>query len=150
FSGAQVRRLRLDRHLTQAQMADELGVSTAYLNLIERNQRPITAQVLLRLAETYDIDVKSFSGSEETHLLASLQEVLADPLFKNPEIRTDPIRDLARASPDLCHAILRLYQGYRAGLDNATELAEHLAEDKASILETLRLPAEEVREFLRA
>jgi len=150
FSGPQVRRLRLDRGLTQAQMADELGISTAYLNLLERNQRPITAQVLLRLAESYDVDVKAFSGSEEVHLAGSLQEVFSDPLFKNHEISSQAVRDLSRASPELCHAIVRLYRGYRAGVDNASELAEQLVDDKGTVPETLRLPAEEVRDFLRA
>ena len=40
-------------------MAEDLGVSPSYLNHLERNQRPVTAQVLLRLAETYDIDIRS-------------------------------------------------------------------------------------------
>lgn len=150
FAGAQVRQLRLERGLTQAQMAGELGISTTYLNLIERNQRPLTAQTLLRLAESYDVDVKAFSGSEEAHLASSLQEVFSDPFLKNHDVRREAIRDLARSEPSLCQAILRLYRGYRAGADNAAGLAEHLADDKGSILETMRLPAEEVRDFLRA
>jgi len=36
--------------LTQTRMAEDLGVSPSYLNHLERNQRPVTAQVLLRLA----------------------------------------------------------------------------------------------------
>jgi hypothetical protein len=150
FAGAQVQRLRKDRSLTQAQMADELGISTSYLNLIERNQRPVTAQILLRLAETYDVDVKQFSGSEEGHLIGGLQEAFADPLFKNREIGPHAIRDLARSSPEVAHAVLRLYQGYRAGVENASGIAEQLAEGKESLVEALRLPAEEVRDFLRA
>ena len=39
-------------------MADELGDSASYLNHLERNQRPVTAGMLLRLAEVYDVDVK--------------------------------------------------------------------------------------------
>ena len=49
FAGARLKRLRRDLKLTQARMAEELGVSPSYLNLMERNQRPITAQVLIRL-----------------------------------------------------------------------------------------------------
>jgi predicted transcriptional regulator/DNA-binding XRE family transcriptional regulator len=150
FSGAQVRRLRVERGLTQAQMAHELGISTTYLNLIERNQRPLTAQMLLRLAESYDVDVKAFSGSEEAHLASSLQEVFADPLLKAHEVGHQAIRDIARTEPALCHAIVRLYRGYRAGAENAAELANQLTDDKGGVLETLRLPAEDVRDFLRA
>ena len=34
--GHKLRRLRQEHGLTQAQMADEIGISTSYLNLIER------------------------------------------------------------------------------------------------------------------
>ena len=48
--GPRVRQLRQSLDLTQAAMADDLGISTSYMNLIERNQRPMRAKVLLRLA----------------------------------------------------------------------------------------------------
>jgi len=36
-------------------MASQLSISTSYLNLIERNQRPVSAKVLLKMAETYAV-----------------------------------------------------------------------------------------------
>ena len=47
--GPRLRRMRLERGLTQSQMAEQLGISASYLNLIERNQRPVTVQLLLKL-----------------------------------------------------------------------------------------------------
>jgi transcriptional regulator with XRE-family HTH domain len=43
-------------------MADELGISASYLNHLERNSDPVTAGILLRLAEAFDVDVKSFAS----------------------------------------------------------------------------------------
>ena len=43
------------------QIAEGLGISPSYVNLIERNQRPVTAQLLLRLAETYDLDLRDLA-----------------------------------------------------------------------------------------
>src|SRR5690606_39953093 len=54
FLGARLKRFRRELGITQTRMAEDLGVSPSYLNLLERNQRPVTAQVLLRLAEAYD------------------------------------------------------------------------------------------------
>ena len=48
FLGARMKRMRRELGLTQTRMAEDLGVSPSYLNLLERNQRPVTAQVLLR------------------------------------------------------------------------------------------------------
>ncbi len=42
FAGPRIRRLRNARGLTQTAMAEGLGISPSYLNLIERNQRPLT------------------------------------------------------------------------------------------------------------
>jgi len=51
FVGPRFRRIRHQLGLSQTQMAEGLEISPSYINLIERNQRPVTAQLLLRLAE---------------------------------------------------------------------------------------------------
>ena len=57
YMGPRLKRLRRELGLTQAEMAADLEVSPSYIALIERNQRPLTADVLLRLARTYRLDV---------------------------------------------------------------------------------------------
>ena len=52
--GPKLRRFRNSLGLTQARMAEDLRISASYLNLIERNQRAMSAKVLLRMASTYD------------------------------------------------------------------------------------------------
>ncbi|MGK9731094.1 helix-turn-helix transcriptional regulator, partial [Salmonella enterica subsp. enterica] len=64
FLGGRLKRLRRDLGVTQSRMAAELGVSPSYLNLLERNQRPVTAQILLRLADAYDLDLRSLSADD--------------------------------------------------------------------------------------
>ena len=54
FVGPRFRRIRQQLGLSQTQIAEGLGISPSYINLIERNQRPVTAQILLRLAESYE------------------------------------------------------------------------------------------------
>ena len=51
YLGGRLRRLRRELGLNQSAMAAELGLSPPYLNHLERNQRPVAAQVLLRLAQ---------------------------------------------------------------------------------------------------
>ena len=48
LAGPSLRRLRKREGLTQAAMAASLGISPSYLNLIERNQRPLSARVLAK------------------------------------------------------------------------------------------------------
>ncbi len=54
FAGPRIRRIRNAMGLTQTAMAEGLGISPSYLNLIERNQRPVTARVVVELVDQFD------------------------------------------------------------------------------------------------
>ena len=112
FLGARLKRLRRELDLTQARMAEELGVSPSYLNLLERNQRPVTAQVLLRLAEAYDLDLRSLSNDSDAAGAQGLEEVFADQLFKGLRPARHEIAELAEQAPIASEAIVRLYRAY--------------------------------------
>ncbi len=111
FLGGRMKRLRRDLGVTQAAMAEQLKVSPSYLNLLERNQRPITAQVLLRLAEAYDLDLRTLS-TDEPGSGASLEEALADRLFADLAISRHETADVTELSPSLAEAFVRLYRAY--------------------------------------
>src|SRR5215469_7862436 len=99
FLGPRLKRLRRELALTQTKMAEDLGVSPSYLNHLERNQRPVTAGVLLRLAQAYDLDLRAFTGDQDTGGEADLQEVFADPLFRDLAIPRHEIAELAESAP---------------------------------------------------
>ena len=84
FAGPRLKRLRRERQMTQARMAEELDVSPSYLNLMERNQRPITVQVLIRLADVYGIDPREFMEGEGEQTIGEMEQILADPCFATP------------------------------------------------------------------
>jgi hypothetical protein len=121
FLGGRLKRLRRDLALNQTRMAEGLGVSPSYLNHLERNQRPVTARILLRLAEAYDVDLRSFSGESDAAGEADLQEVFADPLFKGLAIPRHEVLDLAENAPGAAEAITRLYRAYAEGRRRAAQ-----------------------------
>lgn len=102
--------LRRELGLNQAQMAEELGVSPSYLNHLERNQRPLTAQMLLRLANTYEIDVRDFVSGAAQGEVADLQSAFADGLVKDIGIARHEVMEVAENYPAVSEAILRLYR----------------------------------------
>ena len=112
FLGPRLRRLRRELGLTQTRMAEDLGISPSYLNHLERNQRPITAQVLLRLAEAYDIDIRSLSADHEAAGARDLTEVFADPLFRDLGVARHEVAEVAENAPGVADAIVRLYRAY--------------------------------------
>ena len=138
--GPRVRRMRLERGLTQKQMAEELGISTSYLNLIERNQRPVTVQLLLKLGQSYDIDLQRFAVDDEARVAALLKETFGDPLFARSGVTNQDIQDMAAASPVGGEAVFALFRSYRELVDNALNLAEGLSDtDKLGEVAALRL-----------
>lgn len=110
YLGRQLRRLRRELGLNQSAMAAEIGVSPSYLNHLERNQRPVTAGVLLRLAEAYDVDLKSFAaeGGEGTGV-DQLAEIFADPMLGGFAVPRYELVEMADNAPAAADAVSRLY-----------------------------------------
>src|SRR4029078_7531650 len=100
FLGARLRRLRRERGVSQAAMADELGISASYLNHLERNQRPVTAGILLRLAEGFDIDVKALaSQGGDGGGAPQLSEIFSDPMLADLGVSRFELVELADNAP---------------------------------------------------
>ena len=112
FLGGRLGRLRRELGVSQTRMAEDLGLSPSYLNHLERNQRPVTAQVLLRLAQTYDLDLRAFSGDLDSSAEADLQETLADPMFKDLQVPRHELLQLMEQSPSAAEAFVRLYRAF--------------------------------------
>lgn len=117
--GHKMRRLRRDQGLTQAALAERLAISPSYLNLIERNQRPVTIDLLLKLGRLFDLDIQAFAEDDAARLSAELGEVFGDRLFEGEDIRRQELIDFAEASPAAAQAVVRLYRAYRDGHGNA-------------------------------
>lgn len=113
YLGGRLRRLRRELGLNQSAMAGEIGVSPSYLNHMERNQRPVTAQVLLRLSEAYDLDLKTFAaeGADGTGP-DELGEIFADPMFADLGIPRYELVEIANSAPAVADAVSRLYAAY--------------------------------------
>src|SRR3954451_5113370 len=112
FLGARMKRLRREMGLTQTRMAEDLGVSPSSLNLLERNQRPVTAQVLLRLAEAYDLDLRTLSSDPESASASGLGEVFSDQMFRDLGSARHEVSEVAESAPGGAEAIVRLYRAY--------------------------------------
>lgn len=110
YLGPKLRLLRRELGLNQSQMAEELGVSPSYLNHLERNQRPLSAQMLLRFAQTYDLDIREFVSGTLPDAASGLMEIFADALVRDIGVPRDEINEIAENYPGATEAITRLYR----------------------------------------
>ena len=114
FLGHRLRRLRRDHGLSQTDMAHGLGISPSYLNHLERNQRPVTAALLLRLAEKFEVDVRAFaSGGGHFTGPDELAEIFSDQLLADLGVPRYELAELANNAPSVADAIARLYAALR-------------------------------------
>jgi predicted transcriptional regulator/DNA-binding XRE family transcriptional regulator len=101
--------LRRASGLTQAAMAEMLEISPSYLNLIEKNQRPLTATVMLRLAERFDFDTRALVVAEPGGGAEAIRRRLADPMFADLEIDRDEVAEWMSAAPGGAEAFARAF-----------------------------------------
>lgn len=148
--GAKLRGLRRREGLSQTQLAEVLGISASYLNLIEHNKRPLTAPLLIKLAQTYQLDLHAFSPEEDATLFTDLSETFGDPLFESQDLTAAELRDLVAQCPSAARAIVSLYRAYRDSRTAAEGLAAKVSDDQdLTGFDRTRLPSEEVNDFIQ-
>src|SRR6478609_5413630 len=147
--GAKVRALRRREALSQVQLADKLGISPSYLNLIENNRRPLPANLLIRLAQLFNVDVHSFAADEDARLVADLTEAFADPFFEEQDLTSVDVREMAVASPGAARAVLSLYRAYRAARSATDDLSSRLSDGEELASPNAHLPSEEVTDLVQ-
>lgn len=147
FAGPKVRRIRNGLGVTQTAMAEALGISPSYLNLIERNQRPLTVQLLLKLASVYKVDLDDLQ-SEPGNNLAGLREVFADALLSGELPGDQELVEIAEAAPNAASGMVKLYRAYREQAARLSDLSALMAGDAHVPAAGARLPADEVRDVL--
>jgi predicted transcriptional regulator/DNA-binding XRE family transcriptional regulator len=127
FAGSRLRRLRLKLGLSQAAFAQSLGLSASYLNLMERDQRPLTAQVVLKLSGMDGVDIAELAASEAAHsLLQPLREMVADPLLAGEVPPGNELGEALQTAPNFAAATLKLYSAYRENLRRLGDAARGL------------------------
>ncbi|MEE2860648.1 MAG: short-chain fatty acyl-CoA regulator family protein [Pseudomonadota bacterium] len=143
YAGSTLRETRARAGLTQRRFAETLGVSLPYLSQMENNHRPISAGVLLRLAQEFGIDLTTLAAGDAERMVIDMQEALADPLFDSAPPLAD-LRLAATNAPVLARAFLNLYRAHREGQERLAALDQAIG---AAGQNSLTTPWEEVRDF---
>ena len=146
--GSKIRGLRRREGLTQVQLAQRLGISPSYLNLIEHNRRPLSAQLLIKMAQLFNVDLPAFATDDEGQLVSDVMEAFGDPLFEGLELTSADVRELASTYPQVARAVISLYQAYRGMRDSAADLASAVTDDMQAA-EPNSLPSEEVSTLIQ-
>ena len=148
--GSKIRMLRRRHGLRQVDLAEKLGISPSYLNLIEHDQRPLTAPLLLKVAELFPGDLKSFGTEGHGRLVSDLHEVFGDALFEAEDVTTTDLREAA-TNETISRAVVKLYRAYRSTVEAMRDIASQVSDGGEQMpgIDPARLPSEEVSDVLQ-
>ncbi len=111
-------------------MARKLGVSAAYMNLLEKGKRAVQLPFLWKALELYGVELEPFMASlGEARVEDSLAKLLDEPLLRSLAITEEDLRTLS-AEPKAATtitALFNLYKNARTQLDQLL-VALHRAE----------------------
>ncbi|MFT4126623.1 MAG: short-chain fatty acyl-CoA regulator family protein [Gordonia sp. (in: high G+C Gram-positive bacteria)] len=142
FVGARLRRLRDERGLSQAALAQRIKMSTSYVNQLENDQRPITVPVLLALTREFELDADYFAADTDARLVADLAAALAT-YTESGEVSRAEITELVGRMPAIGHTLVSLHR-------RLTAANSELETYRGRVSETGPvdpMPFEEVRDF---
>ena len=116
-------------------MGAELGVSASYITLIEANQRPASAKLLMKLAEVYDLNISELSPSVDAQLAADFGAAVKDPVLDLATLPRAEVEAVLQASPRLAAAFVRLHERHHESVLRPDDEDSPLADrDKVEVL----------------
>lgn len=146
--GKRLRVLRKSLGLTQAQMAEQLGVSASYITLIESDQRPASAKLLMRLAQVYDLNVAELAPNVDAQLASDFDAALKDPALEAEGVTRAEREAVLQAAPGIAAALVRLQSKYNEALLHGQEGAGPLTDrNKIEVLGQIGKPVDQVRDW---
>ena len=125
--GQRVRGRRQELGLTQAALADAVGISGSYLNLIENDKRPIGGSLQKRIAERLGIDITALTGERDAGLIQDLMEVTAALGLADLDDH-GAVRLVAR-DPRWADAFRTLHRRYQDATETVVALSDRLSQD---------------------
>ncbi|MDA8714084.1 helix-turn-helix domain-containing protein, partial [Planktomarina temperata] len=144
YAGTKLRELRRKVDLTQREFSERLEVSLPYLNQMENNNRPVSAAVILALADVFGFDVTELVSGDNARLVSDMREAATDPIFGADAPHLADIRMAANNAPGLARAFLQLHRAYRETHERLASLDEALGRADSRLQSS---PWEEVRDF---
>ncbi|MDN5569339.1 MAG: helix-turn-helix transcriptional regulator, partial [Paracoccus sp. (in: a-proteobacteria)] len=113
LTGTRIRERRLSLSRRQSDIARAVGISPAYLNLIEHNRRPVSTDLVTRLAAELEVPADELAEGREEIRIAALREAAAHPVAAGLSPELDQVAEFLARFPGW--AQLLIAQTRRAG-----------------------------------
>ena len=127
--GTRIREHRRRSGITQSKLAQKIGISASYLNLIEGNKRRITPALLDKVANALSVQIEELDGASERRLVETLTEIAHLPALSGLAIEAEGAGELIGRYPGWARALASLVRSERDANRTARSLADRLTHD---------------------
>ena len=129
LTGTRIRERRTAQGVRQADLARAVGISPAYLNLIEHNRRRVGEDLLARLAAVLQLDLETLAEGAEGQLFDGLREAASAQSGRGAPAESERIEEFVGRFPGWA-ALLAERQARVAALERTVEgFSERMAQD---------------------
>ena len=111
--GPKIKSFRRQLGLQANKLAEQLGISPSYLNLIESGKRKIDGDLLIKVCEELKIELSDLTNKSDLNLVNDISELLDDQLFEDLDILGPEVKDLVNTNPKIARALIKLGDNYK-------------------------------------
>src|SRR5690606_16738608 len=129
LTGRKIRTHRKAAGLTQGELANRVGISPSYLNLIEANKRAIAGGLLDRVAAALGIPRSELDDTSERRIIDALNELIAQPGLAGSAGHSHTVDDFVGRHPQWANLMLKLYRVLVDRNQAVLALADRLSRD---------------------
>jgi len=111
--GPKIKAFRRQLGIQANKLAEQLGISPSYLNLIEGGKRRIDGDLLLKVCQELKIELSDLTTKSDLNLANNISELLDDELFEDLDILGPEVKDLVNTNPKIARALIKLGDNFK-------------------------------------
>jgi len=146
--GPKIKAFRRQLGIQANKLAEEMGISPSYLNLIEGGKRKIDGDLLLKVCEKLRIELSDLTSKTDLNLENNISELLSDELFEELDILGPEVKDLVNTNPKIAKALIKLGDNFK---QKDHEIVNRLENISGKIIDSRKtaFPGEVISDFLQ-
>ncbi len=146
--GPKIKAFRRQLGIQANKLAEQLGISPSYLNLIEGGKRKIDGDLLLKVCQELKIELSDLTKKSDLNLANNISELLDDQLFEDLDILGPEVQDLVNTNPKIARALIKLGDNFKKKDHEIINKVENLS---GKIIDSRKtsFPGEVISDFLQ-
>tara|TARA_B100002051_G_scaffold107308_1_gene102280 strand:- start:4268 stop:5692 length:1425 start_codon:yes stop_codon:yes gene_type:complete len=146
--GPKIKAFRRQLGIQAKKLAEEIGISPSYLNLIESGKRKIDGDLLLKVCDKLKIELSDLTSKADLNLENNISELLSDELFEDLDILGPEVKDLVNTNPKIARALIKLGDNFKK---KDHEIVNKLENISGKIIDSRKtaFPGEVISDFLQ-